>query len=174
MLTLQHLIFLQGKWWFGTRQYTKDGALNASAATFFHRLEETSTVPEIVAILACSTELGQKDKNDLPGSAKKSKKEVKAEVGGLEGAVKAKATELGVEGVMSGRFESLQSRRSAAIIWSHLLRVEFDEVALREGEHEPHASIPLSTLLILTACSFCVPFPRHQSERPFFSRFPLF
>lgn len=145
--TFAHVAFFllfQGKWWFGTRQYTKDGALNATAATFFHRLEETSTVPELVAILACSTELGQKDKADAPAKAgsKKSKKEVKAEVGGLEGLVKAVAAEHGVEGVMSGRYESLQSRRSAAIIWSHLLRIEFGEVALREGEsHLPSRSL---------------------------------
>ncbi|KAL7413088.1 Sec63 Brl domain-containing protein [Mrakia frigida] len=133
--------WLVGKWWFGTRQYTKDGALNASAALFFHRLEETSSVPEIITLLASSSELGQADKV-VEGKALKSKKEVKAEAGGIEGLVKAKAAELGVEGVMSGRFESVQSRRSAAIIWSHLLRVEFEDVALKEERATLLLSLP--------------------------------
>ena len=135
---------MQGKWWFGTRQYTKDGALNTSAALFFHRLEETSSVPDIITLLASSSELGRADKLDGKDgkgvAATKSKKEVKAEAGGIEGLVKAKAAELGVEGVMSGRFESVQSRRSAALIWSHLLRVEFEDVALKEGESRLYSS----------------------------------
>lgn len=119
---------LQGKWWFGKRDYTKDGALNSTAAVFFHRLEESSTVPEILTLLSSATELGQVDKTDAAGSA------TKADVGVLEEIVKAKAAELGVEGVMDGRYDCVQSRRSAVIIWSHLLRVEFDDEALKEGE----------------------------------------
>jgi hypothetical protein len=56
------------------------------------------------------------------------------EVRQLEERVMERAKVMEVEGVMGGGgFETVQARRSAVLIWSHLLRVPLESAALREG-----------------------------------------
>ena len=42
------LIALQGRWWFGSRQKTKDGINASSAAAFFKTLKEESSFEEVL------------------------------------------------------------------------------------------------------------------------------
>lgn len=140
------LPYLVGKWWFGARIFTKDGALNATAATFFRRLEDTTTLAELISLVADASELGG------PRKTKKAED--------VEQLVKARAHELGVESVMTGKFETPENRRSAALLWSHLLRAELPDTGAREGEsalplyRDMLASLltSLSHLLLIRAC----------------------
>ncbi|KAF8905804.1 hypothetical protein CPB84DRAFT_1844796 [Gymnopilus junonius] len=61
---------LVGRWWFGSRQKTKDGINAQSAAAFFKSIKEESTIEECVAAL------GKAYKWELPPTQTKSNAEV--------------------------------------------------------------------------------------------------
>ena len=46
------LPWLVGRWWFGSRQLTKDGVQAKSAASFFKSMHEGSGVPEALVMLS--------------------------------------------------------------------------------------------------------------------------
>lgn len=43
---------LVGKWWFGSRQYTKDGVKARTAETFFKSVKEESSLDDLIATLS--------------------------------------------------------------------------------------------------------------------------
>ncbi|CDZ98614.1 Molecular chaperone (DnaJ superfamily) [Phaffia rhodozyma] len=154
------LPWLVGKWWFGTRQYTKDGTTNSTAATFFRRLDEMTSVSDLISILASASEFTS-PASEASKKVAKDKKTIKAELGALEEAVRKRATELGLEGqnvdweetglgeVMGGRFDSLGNKRAGVLIWGHLLRIQWDSPSVREETAELLLSLPplLASLL---------------------------
>jgi hypothetical protein len=42
----------QGRWWFGSRAYTKDGVHAKSAETFFKEIKEESKMEDVIKVLA--------------------------------------------------------------------------------------------------------------------------
>lgn len=129
---------MQGRWWFGTRGHTKEGVLNSTATTFFRRLDEDTSLADIISILASASEFATSAAELAKSNDPKSKKEAKADLNRREEILKARAAELGLAGkegleVMGGTFESAGARKAGVLIWGHLLRVEWDELGSREG-----------------------------------------
>lgn len=128
----------QGKWWFGTRGHTKDNVLNSTATTFFRRLDDTSSYCEIISILSSASEFATTAADLAKSTDPKDKKEAKADLLRREERLKERARGLGLEGkdgleIMGGTFESAGSRKVGMLLWSHLLRVDWEEPATREG-----------------------------------------
>ncbi|KAF9475267.1 translocation protein sec63 [Pholiota conissans] len=132
---------LVGRWWFGSRQKTKDGINAKSAAAFFKSMKEESTVEEVLGTL------GKAYKWELPVYKTKASKELDT----LEEAV---TKELGSKWMEVRRLlkdydgELHESRRTALVLlYAHLLRFEVHDSALRKQQQE----VILQTPLLLNA-----------------------
>ncbi|PPQ95847.1 hypothetical protein CVT26_015977 [Gymnopilus dilepis] len=132
---------LVGRWWFGSRQKTKDGIHAQSATAFFKSLKEESTIEECVAAL------GKAYKWELaPGKTKAS-----AELDELEKEIKQ---QLGPKWTEVRRLtqdydgELHESRRKALVLlYAHLLRMEVKDAGLKKQQTE----VLLQTPLLLNA-----------------------
>ena len=116
----------QGRWWFGSRQKTKDGINAQSAAAFFKTITEESSVEEVVSAL------GKAYQWEL--SAVKTKSD--AELTEIETVIKeqlgAKWTEVRrLAQNYSGELH--ESRRKALVLlYAHLLRLEVKDAGLKK------------------------------------------
>lgn len=121
----------QGRWWFGSRQKTKDGINARSASVFFKSLKEESSMSDVVNTFssAYQWEISQ-TQGDVAG------------VDALEKAIEEKA---GVKwsGVlkMVGRGAR---RRALVLIYAHFLRIEVGKTSLQKGMLFPSVLFPRS------------------------------
>lgn len=114
----------QGRWWFGSRQKTKDGVNARSAAVFFKSLREESTMEEVISTF------GKAYQWELPAKSSKSD----AELDRLEEKIKVQAGSKWEEvRILCGDHES--RRKALILIYAHLLRIPLQDSTLQEGEY---------------------------------------
>ena len=115
----------QGRWWFGSRQKTKDGINAQSAAAFFKSIKEESSMEEVVGTL------GKAYKWELPGKAKASD-EVDQLEKTIEGRLGSKWTEVRkLAQDYDGQLHKLR-REALILLYSHLLRLDIQDAALQK------------------------------------------
>lgn len=120
----------QGRWWFGSREKTKDGVHTQTAAAFFKKLTEDSGMSDIMVALSMS----MKWENDVEVKASQAAElqELEKTVAGKLGAEWMELRRLvdapqGVGSMMEGRFKAL------ILIYAHLLRIPITQPALQRG-----------------------------------------
>ncbi|KAH8832821.1 Sec63 Brl domain-containing protein [Flagelloscypha sp. PMI_526] len=122
------LPFMVGKWWFGSRQRTKDGINTKSAAAFFTTLKEEATTEDIIGTL---------------GRAYESRKQI-IEMAGSKYTDVLKIATHGQDGIREPR------RKALILLYSHLLRVEIPNARLRAEQTQILVQLPLLLNAFLT------------------------
>ncbi|KAK7051395.1 secretory subunit [Paramarasmius palmivorus] len=131
-----------GRWWFGSRQKTKDGINARSAAAFFKTLKEDSRMDEVVGAL------GKAFQWEQPNVSLKA--EEKAELERLEKLISEQAGKSweivkSIVGVDESAKDS--RRRSMTLLYAHLLRLDINKYSLKEEQTQ----ILLQTPILLNA-----------------------
>ncbi|KAF5322656.1 hypothetical protein D9619_001280 [Psilocybe cf. subviscida] len=132
---------LVGRWWFGSRDKTKDGVNANSAAAFFKTMTEESTTEQLVAAL------GKAYKWELPPSKSATMEELRTLEETISEKLGAQWTE--VKKLAKDHDGSLHaSRRTALVlIYAHLLRLDINDITLKKQQKE----VLLQTPLLLNA-----------------------
>ena len=114
---------LVGRWWFGSRQRTKDGITSRSAAAFFKAVTETSELPEAMGIL------GQAFKFEGTPLDKD-----KTELARLEKEIDASKESKWLSNVMeiAGKDDE-GKKRALTLLFAHLLRLNVNSAVLKKG-----------------------------------------
>lgn len=116
----------QGRWWFGTRQKTKDGVNARSAAVFFKSLKEGSGMDEVVGILGKAFEW----------EWSKAQKTATTEVDGIEAKIEQnlgdKWRQIRRQAGSVGHDYFDSKRKALVLLYSHLLRIPVSN-SLRKG-----------------------------------------
>ncbi|KAJ3745376.1 Sec63 Brl domain-containing protein [Lentinula detonsa] len=118
---------LVGRWWFGSRQKTKDGVKASSAAAFFKSLKEDSTMDDVVGTL------GQAYKWEVYRS--KSKTGDAAELDRLEkniSLVAPKQWETLRTVIDAGK--NANQRKAMILLYAHLLRLNVEKPSLQQDQ----------------------------------------
>ncbi|KAJ7257906.1 Sec63 Brl domain-containing protein [Mycena haematopus] len=124
------LPMLVGRWWFGSRQKTKDGIHANSAAAFFQNLKEESTEADVVRALASA----------YPFEAVPS---VKESTDALEAEVREAVGPTVWAGIVG---ENARRRRAMVLLYAHLLRLNVNKALAKE-----QSALLLQTPLLLSA-----------------------
>lgn len=117
------LPYTVGKWWYGTKKYTKDGVVTESAGGLFKAYDASMDERMLVEILPLGEEY----------------KDLAEEWGNLGDDTEVEAKIKDVVGEKS--FKRLQDmevgprRRSLALLWAYLYRVDLGSVKLENGIH---------------------------------------
>ncbi|KAK4686374.1 translocation protein SEC63, partial [Tremellales sp. Uapishka_1] len=125
-----------GRWWFSQRRQTRDGILNATAEVFFHQLRDDTDYVSLIALLASALEF-QAILSGKREVSKKERKERQGKVEELEKQLESRKEELGIEEGIRMHKDSrvvpttAVARRARALIWSHLLRVDLEDVEMK-------------------------------------------
>ncbi|KAF8655190.1 hypothetical protein AX16_003222 [Volvariella volvacea WC 439] len=123
---------LVGRWWFGSRQRTKDGIHAQSAASFFKSLKEESTFDEVVATLGTAYQW------ERPAQATK----LESDLTELEKKVESEAGKKW--STIKGFFNNQPARRRALVLlYAHLLRIPITNPALQNEQSEILLQSPL-------------------------------
>ncbi|ESK87828.1 translocation protein sec63 [Moniliophthora roreri MCA 2997] len=131
-----------GRWWFGSRQKTKDGISARAAAAFFKTIKEDSRMDEVIGAL------GKSFQHEKPGVSLKA--EEKAELDRLEKLISeqvGKPWEIvkSIVGVDENAKDS--RRRSMILLYAHLLRLDINRPSLKDEQTQ----ILLQTPVLLNA-----------------------
>lgn len=124
------LPWLVGSWWFSQKSITKDGALNDTAELFFKELKEDIKFPQLIGLVASAFEfrtlLGVASAKKIEkGLTKKDRRARSIQTDELEKTVTAKADSLDLGmGPVLVSLPTAPAKRAAALIWSHLLRID--------------------------------------------------
>ncbi|KAF5377761.1 hypothetical protein D9757_008081 [Collybiopsis confluens] len=130
---------LVGRWWFGSREKTKDGVNARTAAAFFKSLKEDSTMDDVVGAL------GEVYKWEFSNSSKSADA---AELDSLEkniSTIAPKQWELSKSFIAAGRGAS--HRKAMILLYAHLLRLHVDSSSLQKEQTQ----ILLQTPVLLNA-----------------------
>lgn len=129
------LPLIVGRWWFGSRQKTKDGINAKSAASFFKSLTEDANMEEVVATL------GAVYKWERPV---KTKPDVEEVLNSLEKQIADKAEQKWQavrDLVVIDGPEEAAKRRALILLYAYFLRLDVPRKDLQQGEilyHLPH------------------------------------
>jgi translocation protein SEC63 len=128
---------LVGRWWFGSRQKTKDGVSALSAASFFKSLSEDSGVEDVVATLGKSYawEYNSPPKNVGPG-LEELERNVSSKMGADWEAV-LKLTGAGKTSVDNEAY--VRRKRALVLLYAHFLRLEVGASSLQKGAFREHS-----------------------------------
>ncbi|KJA18200.1 hypothetical protein HYPSUDRAFT_45520 [Hypholoma sublateritium FD-334 SS-4] len=128
---------LVGRWWFGSREKTKDGINAKSAATFFKSVKEESSVEEVVGVL------GKAYKWEVPASSAKSTPELDTLEKTIEEQLGSKWTE--VRRLAKDHDGELHDTRRAALVllYAHLLRLDVHDSSLKKQQKTIILQAPL-------------------------------
>ncbi|KAM0788998.1 hypothetical protein ACM66B_003067 [Microbotryomycetes sp. NB124-2] len=122
------LPFFVGRWWYGSRNKTKDGVLNSTVAKFFLNLKEDTNFGVMLDILASSDEFSKDPALKL---LRKSQTKVAVdEYARITSIVRASAD--GKQGWVGYGSWSPTQKRARVLIAAHMLRVPINDAALRE------------------------------------------
>ncbi|KAJ8085815.1 secretory subunit [Marasmius tenuissimus] len=144
-----------GRWWFGSRQKTKDGINSRSAAAFFKDIKEDSRINEVVGALGKSFEWeNPKDssKADEQTELARLDKEISLEAGESWESVKS-LVGLDVKAASS-------RRRSMILLYTHLLRLDVHVPSLQSEQTQVVLQTPalLNALIgVTTSRNWLVP-----------------
>lgn len=122
---------LQGRWWFGSRQKTKDGIHAQTASTFFKSLTENASIDEVFTTLSKASEFSHAPSTSKAAkpSAEQELKELEKKIAELE-----KAQWAGLKELLDEKGESMHGRRRVLILLhAHLLRLEIHDSGLKQG-----------------------------------------
>lgn len=115
---------LVGRWWFGSRQKTKDGINTRSAAAFFKSLREDSSIHEVVGSLGKAYQWEHPVKKQKVGAD---------ELKGLEKAIKERAGAKWETVRQAVGFEDAGKRRALVLLYAYLLRIPVETPELKKG-----------------------------------------
>lgn len=120
---------MQGRWWFGSRQRTKDGVNTLTAAAFFKSLNDESSMKEIVATVGKSYTW---ESQGAKGAEKELQK-LEDTVSGTMGKewadiIKLAEARKGAEGYQS-------RKRALVLLYSHFLRLTLTNDTLKRGSY---------------------------------------
>ncbi|KAK7450993.1 secretory subunit [Stygiomarasmius scandens] len=117
-----------GRWWFGSRQKTKDGVNAKSAAAFFKGIKEDSGMEDVVGTLGKAYQFEGK------GKSNKVKADAKAELERLESEVAGRIGKQwkAVKGLVGAA--DREGKRALILIYAHLLRLEVRVASLQEEQ----------------------------------------
>ncbi|KAJ7132074.1 translocation protein sec63 [Mycena epipterygia] len=121
---------LVGRWWFGSRQKTKDGIHSLSASAFFKTLTEEATEADVVRVLAAAYPFER-----VPS--------VKESTAALETEVSAA---LGPKAWADIAGEDARQRRAMVLLYAYLLRLD-----VGPGLAKEQSALLLQTPLLLSA-----------------------
>lgn len=143
------LPYLVGKWWFGSRQKTKDGIKAESAAVFFKGLKEDSMMGDVVGVV------GKAYKWESAAKVQKAGDELKELEKNVEGQMGAEWTEVlrlaGVGKEESGDKLGYERRKRALVLlYAHFLRIQVVGTSLQKG-------LSIYFILFLWAILICWP-----------------
>ncbi|KAF8306252.1 hypothetical protein DL93DRAFT_2065614 [Clavulina sp. PMI_390] len=119
------LPYLVGRWWFGSRQHTKDGVHARTAESFFKALGEDDTVQDVVRTL--SQGFQYEEGVVVPGGSEAAlQEEIKNKIG--------------------------SPSRALILLYAHLLRIQVNDAQLRKEQEKMVARLPsmLASLLAMT------------------------
>lgn len=140
--------YVVGSWWFRQRKLTRDGVLNATAETFFHKLREDTDFLSLIAVLSSADEF-QTILAPRGKLSKKDRKERQARIEALEQELDAKRADLLIDENPTMKKESrvivttAAARRARALIWAHLLRHDLPKDLAAEQLEVLRATPPL-------------------------------
>lgn len=112
-----------GRWWFSSREFTKDGIHNSTAAKFFLNAKEDASFEHTVQVLAMATEFERVlDKN--------AKVVRSSSFDRLQNNVKKQLGDMGIQmdGELYKRYKTCQ--RAGILLHAHLLRVPISDPQL--------------------------------------------
>lgn len=119
-----------GKWWHGSRKYTKDQVLNESAALYFTNLTEDTQFSHAIEVLSASIELKLLHRRNVKLYESKNFQR-------LEDQVKTalfNSTGEKLDGKLYNNGEKYV-RRMAILLYAHMLRVPITDTALLKVKH---------------------------------------
>ncbi|KAF8164785.1 Sec63 Brl domain-containing protein [Crassisporium funariophilum] len=132
---------LVGRWWFGSRQKTKDGINALSAAAFFKSIKEESSMEEVVGAL------GKAYKWELPVTKSKASTEMEQIEKSIKERLGSKWTEVRkLAQDYDGELHE-QRRKALVLLYAHMLRLEIQDAGLRKQQKQ----VILQTPLLLNA-----------------------
>ncbi|KAG8935466.1 secretory subunit [Tulasnella sp. 418] len=117
---------LVGRWWFGSRKYTKDGVVSKTAEIFFKAVREETHPIELINILARAWEHEGGDE-----FAESSKAASGNALGQLEATIKGAVGDLWTTPKGS---DNIITRRAKALLYAHLLRIPVTDSALAKEQ----------------------------------------
>lgn len=137
--------YFVGRWWFGSRQYTKDGIRNSTAATLYVNMKEDLTFSKAVEIVAASTELEL-----FLGQSTSWKSN---EFDRLQNQVKEQLKLVAGERMEGQLYRNKVAQRAGVLIYAHLLRIPINDTAILSGACAPCQSFPWTELACLAQTS---------------------
>ncbi|KAF7775868.1 hypothetical protein Agabi119p4_4261 [Agaricus bisporus var. burnettii] len=129
---------LVGRWWFGSRQKTKDGVNAKSAAVFFKSLKEESMMEEVVGTLgkAYQFEMSDVGVKKVDVNIDRLESEIEKRAGVKWSEVRKIAKD--VDGKLH-----VKRRRALVLLYAHLLRIDISDEKLQKEQAQIILQIPL-------------------------------
>lgn len=122
---------LVGRWWFGSRQKTKDGVNALSAASFFKSLSEDSGMEDVVATLGKSYAWEYKSPPKYAGTELD---ELERNISSKVGPDWEAMLKLAGVGTTSADNEAyVRRKRALVLLYAHFLRLEVGVSSLEKG-----------------------------------------
>ncbi|TFK35050.1 DnaJ-domain-containing protein [Crucibulum laeve] len=135
---------LVGRWWFGSREKTKDGVHAKTAAAFFKSLKEEATMEEVVGALSkgYQWELDTTTKSKGEAELDELEKEIAEQAGAKWTQVRKFAKDKDVVGELDAK-----RRKALVLLYAHLLRIDVNDTGLQKDQTQ----ILLQTPVLLNA-----------------------
>ena len=111
-----------GRWWFGSRKYTKDRILNTTAATFYLNIKEDMRFANAVEVVSSAEEFAA---SSTKASAFKT-----SEFDRLQNAVRDRLSKLTGDKIEGQLYRQSATRKTAILIYAHLLRIPINDMDL--------------------------------------------
>ncbi|KIY71750.1 translocation protein sec63 [Cylindrobasidium torrendii FP15055 ss-10] len=144
------LPLLVGRWWFGSRQLTKDGVNAKSATAFWKSVTEQSTVADALGMLSKAYQF-----ECIPTASDK------AEFARIEKEIQAsKHVQFFVAVQKSAEASNVGQQRAITLLFAHLLRLNINSSALKKEQRRVVLHTPLllnSQLNVASSRSWLVP-----------------
>jgi translocation protein SEC63 len=136
----------QGKWWHGSRKYTKDQVLAESASRYFLNLTEETKFANAVEVLSSSLEFkALESKYSRVFESNKSYKKLEDQVT----TTLFNSTGEKLEGRLYNNNNEKFVKRTAVLIYAHLFRIPISDVAVLKGSFNSFYHTNLDDLLTL-------------------------
>ncbi|EFP79380.2 secretory subunit [Puccinia graminis f. sp. tritici] len=127
------LPYLVGKWWHGSRKYTKDQVLNESASRYFLNLTEETKFANAVEVLCSSLEFkALESKHIRVFESNKSYKKLEDQVT----TTLFNSTGEKLEGRLYNNSSEKFVKRTAVLVYAHMFRIPISDVAILNAKHD--------------------------------------
>ncbi|WAQ92533.1 hypothetical protein PtA15_17A14 [Puccinia triticina] len=127
------LPYLVGKWWHGSRKYTKDQVLNESASRYFLHLTAETKFAEAIEILCSSLEFkALESKHSRVFEANKSYKKLEDQVT----TTLFNSTGEKLEGTLYNNSSEKFVKRTAVLVYAHMFRIPISDAAILKAKHD--------------------------------------